>query len=109
MKEKFSYLIKNTGLLFISNFASKILVFLLVPFYTSVLTTVEYGTYDLLYTTVQLITPIVTLNIVDAVIRFSIDSERENQKNVFTVGVKYFVISKYCIYFYKYLRLIFKL
>lgn len=97
MKEKFSYLIKNTGLLFISNFASKILVFLLVPFYTSVLTTVEYGTYDLLYTTVQLITPIVTLNIVDAVIRFSIDSERENQKNVFTIGVKYFVISTFLI------------
>lgn len=97
MKEKFSYLIKNTGLLFISNFASKILVFLLVPFYTSVLTTVEYGTYDLLYTTVQLITPILTLNIVDAVIRFSIDSERENQKNVFTVGVKYFVISTFLI------------
>ena len=85
MKEKFSYLIKNTGLLFISNFASKILVFLLVPFYTSVLTTV------------QLITPILTLNIVDAVIRFSIDSERENQKNVFTVGVKYFVISTFLI------------
>lgn len=97
MKEKFSYLIKNTGLLFVSNFASKILVFLLVPFYTSVLTTVEYGTYDLLYTTVQLITPIMTLNIVDAVIRFSIDSERENQKNVFTVGVKYFVISTFLI------------
>lgn len=97
MKEKFSYLIKNTGLLFISNFASKILVFLLVPFYTSVLTTTEYGTYDLLYTTVQLITPIVTFNIVDAVIRFSIDSERENQKNVFTIGVKYFVISTFLI------------
>lgn len=93
MKDKFIYLIKNTGLLFISNFASKILVFLLVPFYTSVLTTTEYGTYDLIYTTVQLLTPILTLNIVDSVIRFSIDSNRENKKNVFTVGFKYFLIS----------------
>jgi O-antigen/teichoic acid export membrane protein len=89
MKEKFRYLFKNTGLMFISNFASKILVFLLVPFYTSILSTGEYGTYDLLYTTVQLLVPILSLNIIDSVMRFSIDAPKNDQKKAFTVGMKY--------------------
>lgn len=93
MKDKFIYLIKNTGVLFISNFASKVLVFLLVPFYTSILTTAEYGVYDLVYTTVQLINPILTLNIVDSVIRFSIGNNKENQKESFTSGLKYSITS----------------
>lgn len=93
MKEKFKYLLKNTGLLFVSNFASKILVFLLVPFYTSILSTSEYGTYDLIYTTVQLIVPILTLNIVDSVIRFSIGNSKDNQIRAFSIGVKYIVVA----------------
>lgn len=93
MKDKFKYLIKNTGVLFVSNFASKILVFLLVPFYTSILSTAEYGTYDLIYTTVQLIVPILTFNIVDSVIRFSIGNTKDNQDEAFTIGLKYIFIS----------------
>lgn len=89
VKEKFKYLFKNTGLLFVSNFASKILVFLFVPFYTSILTTAEYGTYDLLYTTVQLLAPILSFNITDSIMRFSIGMKQEEQNKAFTVGVKY--------------------
>lgn len=65
MNTKAKYLIKNTGILTISNFSSKILVFLLVPLYTSVLSTAEYGTYDLAISTVTLLYPILTVNIVD--------------------------------------------
>ena len=46
MNTDYKYLFKNIGLLTISNFTSKILTFLLVPLYTNVLTTEEYGTYD---------------------------------------------------------------
>ena len=42
MQNRYSYLVKNTGILAISNFSSKILAFLLVPLYTRVLTTEEY-------------------------------------------------------------------
>ncbi|HAQ8217931.1 TPA: oligosaccharide flippase family protein, partial [Enterococcus faecium] len=52
---KTKYLIKNMGILTISNFSSKILVFLLVPLYTSVLSTTEYGTYDLTISTATLL------------------------------------------------------
>lgn len=93
MNQKIKYLITNTGLLFISNFASKVLVFLLVPLYTSILTTSEYGTYDLIYSTVQLLSVVLTLNIADSVIRFSIGNEKDNQKKSFTVGLKFTLLS----------------
>lgn len=60
--EKYKYLLKNVGLMTISNFGSKILSFLLVPLYTSVLSTSEYGTYDLYVITIFLLSPILSLN-----------------------------------------------
>lgn len=73
MKNKFMYLMRNLGLLLISNFSSKILSFLLVPLYTSILTTEEYGYYDVVQTTVQLLIPLMTIGVADAILRFSMD------------------------------------
>ena len=86
------YLIKNVGLLTISNFSSKILVFLLVPLYTSILTTAEYGTYDFIVSTVGLIYPIFTFDIVDAMMRFVMDKNYE-KRNVISVGFRYTCVS----------------
>ena len=86
------YLMKNMGILTISNFSSKILVFLLVPLYTSVLSTVEYGFYDLAVSIATLLYPILTLNIVDAVMRFSMDQTCD-KKNVASIGMKFVSIS----------------
>ena len=93
MRDKYKYLFKNTGLLMIGNFSSKILVFLLVPFYTNILTTQEYGSYDLIYSTIQLLMPILTLNIIDSVMRYSVAAREEEQCSVFSIGVKYVTIS----------------
>lgn len=84
---KSKYLLKNVGLLSISNFSSKILVFLLVPLYTSVLSTTEYGAYDLIISSISLFYPILTLNIVDAVMRFSMDKTYSKDK-VAIIGIK---------------------
>lgn len=86
------YLLKNMGILTISNFASKILIFLLVPLYTTVLSIVEYGTYDLAVSTVTLLYPILSLNIVDAVMRFSMDKEYSKEK-IAVIGFKLILIS----------------
>ena len=91
-ENKYRYLIKNTGILTISSFSSRILVFLLVPLYTSVLSTAEYGTYDLAVTTIQLLIPVFTLNIYDAVMRFFMDNEY-SKKEVSAVGIKHILIS----------------
>ena len=55
---KYLYLIKNIGVLTLSNLGSKILAFLLIPLYTSVLSTEQYGVFDLAQTTVSLCIPI---------------------------------------------------
>lgn len=89
---KYSYLLKNIGLMTISNFSSKILSFLLVPLYTSALSTEEYGTYDLYATTAFLLIPILSGCITDAVLRFTLD-EDANRGAVFTIGVKYYIRS----------------
>lgn len=76
------------GWLTLSNFASKIFVFLLVPLYTSVLTPKEYGLYDLSVSTVFLMYPILTVNITDAVMRFSMD--KTYSKNMIAlIGIRY--------------------
>lgn len=87
----YRYLLKNIGLLTISQFGTKFLVFLLVPLYTSVLSTAEYGSYELFTTTINLLVPIVTLNISDAVLLFALDKTKENSE-VLSVGLKYAVI-----------------
>lgn len=92
MNQKSKTLVKNVGLFTISNFASKILVFLLVPLYTSVLSTTEYGAYDLCVSTVNLLYPILTLNIADAVMRFSMDKD-EKINDIAQIGFRFIVLS----------------
>lgn len=91
MDSKYKYLVKNTSILTISNFSSKVLVFLLVPLYTSVLTTAEYGTYDLIATTLQLLTPFLALNIYEGVMRFMMDDSADKD-DVASIGLKYVLI-----------------
>ena len=86
MNNKVRYLFKNIGLLTISQFSSKFLVFILVPLYTNILTTEQYGTYDVFYTTVSLLIPILMVNITDAVLRFSLDGSTDKDK-VISAGV----------------------
>lgn len=99
MSQRYRYLLKNIGILTISNFASKILVFLMVPLYTIVLTTEEYGVYDLIVSTVQLLFPILTLNIVDAVMRFSMDNAYTNNE-IASIGIKYITRSFWGVTFF---------
>lgn len=85
---KYKYLIKNIGLLTISNFGGKVLSFILIPLYTSILSTAEYGTYDIYTTTISLVIPILSINIASGVLRFSIGNE-ENTNNVLRIGLKF--------------------
>ncbi|HEU9124564.1 TPA: oligosaccharide flippase family protein, partial [Streptococcus pneumoniae] len=50
------------------------------------LTTTEYGFYDLVYTTIQLLVPILTLNISEAVMRFLM-KEDVSKKSVFSIAI----------------------
>ena len=87
----YKYLLKNIGLLTLSQFGTKLLSFFLVPLYTNVLSTSEYGTYDLFTITINMLFPIITLNISDAVLLYALD-ETKNQSDVLSIGLKYITI-----------------
>ena len=91
MKGKYAYLIKNVGLFALNGFIPKILSFILIPIYTGYLSTQDYGTSDLITTTVQLLIPIFTLDIQDAVIRFAMDKQCD-RRQVFSVAIRIIAI-----------------
>lgn len=84
MTGKYTSFIKDLILFTLSTFLPKAISFFLVPVYTNCLTTAEYGIADLVSTTVGLMVPVATLNISDAVMRFTI--ENKNDAKPFAVG-----------------------
>ena len=67
------YLLKNMSLFTVSNMASKLLVFLLVPLYTNVLSESDYGIADVMQTTLLLLVPLLSLNAGEAALRYGIE------------------------------------
>lgn len=74
MGSRFKSLAENTAIFAISQFASKILVVVMLPFYTYYMTTEEYGDADLVFSTINLFLPLITMQLSSAVLRFAIDS-----------------------------------
>ena len=87
MKGKINYLLKNVLLFMISGFVPKILSFLLIPIYTSCLSTSDYGIFDLITTTATLLIPIFTLDIQDAVLIYAMD-KKQKKEEVLSVAMK---------------------
>lgn len=55
------------------------------------LTTAEYGTYDLFNTTIGVLLPVLTLNIQEAILRFSLD-KIANKDAIVSIGFRYLAI-----------------
>lgn len=89
---KYRYLGKNTLIFAISSFGTKILSFLLVPLYTAVLSTAEYGSADLITTTATLLVFILTINISSSVLRFTIEQRKSGSK-VLSFGIRVLFVS----------------
>lgn len=85
--KKYKDLAVNTVVFSISSFGSKILTFLLVPLYTSLLSTAEYGIADVITSTSSLLIFVLTLNIADSVLRFAIE-RKEKQEEILSFGLK---------------------
>lgn len=79
-------LAKGTIIYMIGNLSSKILQMLILPIITVSLITSEYGYYDLVVTTISLVTPVITLQIIEGMFRFMFNaSQSEKQRTVSTV------------------------
>ncbi len=80
------YLLKNTLIFSIGNFATKIISFFLIPLYTNLLSTYDYGLVDLIFTIATIAVPILTLNIMEAVMRFNLD-KGVNHDEITKIGI----------------------
>lgn len=76
---KYRKLGKNFIIISIGSFASRLISFFLVPLYTSVLSTAQYGEIDLITTTSNLVLPFVSLCLYDALVRFALENKEEDR------------------------------
>lgn len=83
------YLIKNTAIFAIGNIASRLINFFLVPLYTNILTTADYGVVDLINTVCTVLAPILILNISEVVMRFALDKGADCKK-IMNIGLTIF-------------------
>ncbi|MFC0321968.1 oligosaccharide flippase family protein [Gallibacterium melopsittaci] len=88
-------LLKNTLIYSIGSFGSKILSFLLLPLFSLYLSTVEMGQYDLILTFTMLVTPVVTLQLSDAIYRWLISDEKTpgSEANVISTALLIFAFA----------------
>lgn len=77
MNSKYKQLFSNTAIFAVSNVLSKLLLSLLLPLYTHILTADEYGTVELITTMSGLAYPVLSLAIQDSVFRFAISKDEE--------------------------------
>ncbi len=91
MNEKYKELSKNTALFALSSFGTKFLSFMLVPLYTSFLSTKDYGIADLLVTSTTILIVVFTVNISEGVLIFAMDKNYEADE-VFCMGIKIFSV-----------------
>lgn len=82
---KYKNLALNAVLFAVNAFATKFVVFLLVPLYTYFMTTEEYGITDMSLTVISLVTPLATLSMADAAVRFIV-GDRDRESNYATVA-----------------------
>lgn len=90
MEHRKKYLIKNTALFALGSLGTKLIAFFLVPMYTNVLTTAEYGVVDLVTTISNFLAPVMILNISEAIMRFALDNGADHDK-ILSTGVSIFL------------------
>lgn len=88
---KYRTLVKDTFIFALGSIGSKVIVFFLVPLYTNVLTKAEYGTADLVFTFSQLMMPIISLAIYNAITRFGLQN-KDHPENTLLCGMVVWIV-----------------
>ena len=90
-------LVKNTAILTIGKICTQLITFFLLPLYTGILSTEEYGTVDLLNTLVSLLLPVVTFQIEKGLFRELVTSRDDEKKKKIIISTSIFTIIIQCI------------
>ncbi|MBO5295656.1 MAG: oligosaccharide flippase family protein [Clostridia bacterium] len=83
---RYKKLFSDTVILGLGTFGSKLLVFLLMPLYTALLSTAQYGTAELITSTANLLIPVACVGISNGIFRFAAERETD-QRAVFSSSV----------------------
>mgnify|MGYP002299641693 CR=1 FL=1 len=83
---QYKRLLGNTFIFAIGTFSSKILVILMLRFYTGMMTQDEMGVADLIIKTTSILYPVVSLSIGQAVIRYGLE-RKYYKRSVFTIAL----------------------
>lgn len=86
LMDKYKRLASNTFTIALGTLCSKLLVFLLMPFYTRILSTESYGIADIIIQTCNLLIPLATIGIISSVIRYGLE-RKIDKSSVFTTGL----------------------
>jgi O-antigen/teichoic acid export membrane protein len=78
MNKKYKRLIGDMGIFALGALGSKLVLFLLLPIYTHVLTDSEYGIADLIFTIGDLLMPFVSLAIFNGLLRYGLINGKKN-------------------------------
>ena len=83
-------LVKNTFIVAIGKICTQFISFFLLPLYTYILTTSEYGTIDLITTYVNLLIPVVFFQLDQGAFRFLIDTRNDTNKSKEIINTIFF-------------------
>ena len=70
---------KNTAIFAIASFSTKLISFFLVPVYTNVLTASQFGVIEIVLNLLNLLVPVFSLSISEAVLRFGLEKNANNK------------------------------
>ena len=84
MNQKYKRLVGDLGIFALGSLGSKLVLFLLLPIYTHVLTDSEYGIADLVFTMGDLLLPFVSLAMYNGLLRFGLMKGRRQNSLLIT-------------------------
>lgn len=87
MMERNQELKKNAIIFGIGTFGAKLMQFILIPLYTIYLSTSDYGTSDIISSTVTMLIPFLTLGMAHGILRFVL-GQKDNRKPLLTFSIK---------------------
>lgn len=92
-------LIKNTAIVTVGKICTQMISFFLLPLYTALLTTEEYGVVDLLNTLINLLVPILLIQVDQGVFRLIIDVRNNKEKeNEYISAAWFFMLAQIILY-----------
>ena len=93
-------LIKNTGIILIGKLCTQLISFLLLPFYTHVLSSGDYGLVDLITTYVALALPLIGFQVEMGAFRYILDSRKDEKRKTVIISNSLLVILCSSIFFF---------